>query len=279
MRFLIFACKNFLHRPCLYQKFHFLIVLSTIFFSQQLYAQQEDRSSREALVATFNKKFFQSNRTKQYLAFGGYYGSDYNSKNYNLNSRYLIQNPKLYGEINFQHRVNYVDSGSGKNRQFKVKKMEEYDLSSFAKFKILRTDFYSNFYHRSIYDKFSNYFYDQRSAIGLGRSFMRDKIEADFSLTYRDVKNYSYEVDYLGSLRILHKFNNKLSINLRSYIFYGKNLLDEEYRSSLVYRINNEVSLELRHNYEKRRFTDFAKKTAVNQISRVVSFGLVFDLF
>ena len=107
----------------------FLIIKISIFlffwqiiFTQKTLAQQEARSLREAVISSQSKKFFQSNRTRQYLSLGGSYGSDYNSKSYQINSRYFMQNENFTNEINAQHQVDYVDTGSGKNKKYKVKK-------------------------------------------------------------------------------------------------------------------------------------------------------------
>ena len=264
----------------------FLIIKISIFlffwqiiFTQKTLAQQEARSSREAVISSQSKKFFQSNRTRQYLSLGGSYGSDYNSKSYQINSRYFMQNENFTNEINAQHQVDYVDTGSGKNKKYKVKKSELYDLMLSSKARILKSNNYAVIYHRSIYDKFSTFFYDQRTAMGVGHMFLNQKLEIDFSLAYRDVKMKNYEINYLSSLRIIHKFNNKLSLMQRSYIFFDNNLLDQEHKTSLIYRLNNQISFEVRHNFEKRRYVDVAKKTAVNQISRGVIVGLIFDLY
>ncbi len=265
---------------------NFILLIKIIFcglvillFSDEALAQQELRSNREAVISAQSKKFFQSNRTRQYLSFGGSYGSDYNSASYQINSRYFMQNENFTNEINAQHQVDYADTGSGKNKKYKVKKSELYDLALSSKAKILKSDNYGVFYHRSIYDKFSTFFYDQRTALGLGRMFLNQKFELDFSLAYRDVKMQTYEINYLSSLRLIHKFNNKFSLMQRSYIFFGNDLLDHEHRTSLVYRLNNQLSFEVRHSFEKRRYIDFAKKNAVNQISRGITFGLVLDLY
>jgi hypothetical protein len=250
-----------------------------IIFVQKALAQQESKSARESVISAQSKKFFQSNRTRQYLSLGGSYGSDYNSKSYQINSRYFLQNENFTHEINFQHQVDYADIGSGKKKKYKVKKSELYDLMLSSKARILASNNYATFYHRSIYDKFSTFLYDQRSAMGLGRMFLNQKVEVDFSLAYRDVKMQTYEINYLSSIRINYKFNNKLSLIQRSYIFFDNNLLDQEHKTSLIYRLNNQLSFEVRHNFEKRRYNDVVKKNAVNQISRGIIVGLVFDLY
>ena len=256
-----------------------ILIILLIFLAQKTMAQQELRSAREAVISSQSKKFFQSNRTRQYLSIGGSYGSDYNSKSYQINSRYFLQNENFTHEINAQHQVDYVDIGSGKNKKYKVKKSELYDLMLASKARIFSSNNYGFIYHRSIYDKFSIFLYDQRSALGLGRMFLNQKLEMDFSMAYRDVKMQTYEINYLSSIRINHKFNNKLSLIQRRYIFFEDRLLDQEHKTSLIYRLNNQLSFELRHNFEKRRYIDVAKRVAVNQVSRGVIIGLIFDLY
>lgn len=257
----------------------FLVFFLSNYFSTKALAQQESKSPREAVLSSFNKRFYQSNRVRQYLAFAGSYNSDYNSKSYQFNSRYFFQNPNYTHEISVFHEVDYADTGSGKTKKYDVKKVESYDLTASSKARLGESLNYGVFYHRSLYDKFSSFLYDHRTAVGIGRAFNNEKIEFDFSLAYRDIKSDTFEIDYLSSLRLTHKFNNKISVMQRSYIFFGKNLYDEEYRTSLLYRLNNKVSLELRHNIEKRRYSDYPKRVNVNQISRGITFGMVFDLF
>lgn len=282
--FLIINKKYFRTNCLIYRQklfvFNFLVIIIMINFNaHRAIAQQESKSPREAVISSFNKRFYQSNRVRQYLAFAGSYNSDYNSKSYQLNSRYLFQNPNFTSELSLQHQVDYADTGSLKTKKYNVKKTELYDLTISSKARLGSSVNYGVFYHRSIYDKFSTFLYDNRTAIGLGRMFNNEKIEFDFSMAYRDIKADTYEVDYLASIRLTHKFNNKISMIQRSYIFFGKSLYDEEYRTSMIYRLNNKVSLELRHNFEKRRYSDYPKRVNVNQISRGVTFGMVFDLF
>lgn len=276
----VFFINNFLIKKIfLIIKILIILFFWKIIFVQKAIAQQESRSARESIISAQSKKFFQSNRTRQYLSLGGSYGSDYNSKSYQINSRYFLQNENFTHEINFQHQVDYADIGSGKKKKYKVKKSELYDLMLSSKARILASNNYAAFYHRSIFDKFSTFLYDQRSAMGLGRMFLNQKVEVDFSLAYRDVKMQTYEINYLSSIRINYKFNNKLSLIQRSYIFFDNNLLDQEHKTSLIYRLNNQLSFEVRHNFEKRRYNDVVKKNAVNQISRGIIVGLVFDLY
>jgi len=277
--FLTLINRNLNFQIRLFVKIILLLVIFQVIFISKIYAQQEARSDREALISSQGKKFFQSNRSRQYLSFGGSYGSDYNSKSYQIYSRYVLQNENFTHELNALHQVDYADTGSGKTKKYQVKKSELYDLMLSSKARIFRSNNYGVFYHRSIYDKFSNFFYDQRTALGLGRMFLNQKLELDFSLAYRDVKVRSYEVNYLSSLRLNHKFNNKFSLMQRSYIFFGNDLLDQEHRTSLVYRLNNQASIEIRHSFEKRRYVDLAKKNSVNQIARGISFGVIFDLY
>ena len=276
----VFFINNFLIKKIfLIIKILIILFFWKIIFVQKALAQQESRSARESIISAQSKKFFQSNRTRQYLSLGGSYGSDYNSKSYQINSRYFLQNENFTHEINFQHQVDYADIGSGKKKKYKVKKSELYDLMLSSKARILASNNYAAFYHRSILDKFSTFLYDQRSAMGVGRMFLNQKVEVDFSLAYRDVKMQTYEINYLSSIRINYKFNNKLSLIQRSYIFFDNNLLDQEHKTSLIYRLNNQLSFEVRHNFEKRRYNDVVKKNAVNQISRGIIVGLVFDLY
>lgn len=238
----------------------------------------ETESQREAIVAPRTKKFYKSNSAKQYLSFGGSYSSDYNSKNYELVSRYLYQSNKFIHEINFEHESNYADSGSGKNKQYDTKKSELYDLTISSKARILESENYGVFYHRDLYDDLSKYYYDTRTAVGLGRMFLKEKLEFDVSLGYRDVKSYGHEIDIVTSLRANFKITQNITFTERAYCFFDHESIDNGFKTSLVYRLNDKMSFEVRHNFETRRYEDDANKQQTNLTNRSVTIGLIFDL-
>lgn len=237
----------------------------------------ESRSDREAVVAPRTKKFYKSNSAKKYFSIGGSYISDYNSKEYQLTSRYLYQSHDFIHEINFQHESNYADTGSGKTKKYNVKKSELYDLMLSSKARLFNSQNYGVFFHRTMYDDLSKYYYDTRTAAGLGRMLFKEKIELDVSLGYHDIKNYGYEVDVITSIRTNFKLTDHITLIQRGYWFFDHESIDNQLKTSFVYRLSDKMSFELRHNFEKRRYED-DNRTVTNQVSRSVTVGLIFDL-
>jgi hypothetical protein len=259
------------------------IVFTTLFFFSVAFQLSEalavdSESNREAVVAPRSKRFYKSNSSKQYLSLGGNYSSDYNSKNYQLNSRYLYQSSNFIHELNFKNEHEYADSGSGSSKRYDVKKSELYDLSIASKARISDSNNYGVVFHRTIYDRLSNYYYDLHTAVGLGRMFFKEKLEFDISIGYHDIKTYGYEVDVIPSIRTNFKITNRLTLIQRGYWFLDHESFDNELKTSLVYRLNDKLSFEFRHAFEQRRYEQDNKKTVTNQISRSMTIGLVFDL-
>jgi len=258
-------------------KSFFLLPLFFISFFDQAYAV-ESEAQREAIIAPRAKRFYKSSRARQYLSFGGSYSSDYNSKDYQLNSRYLYQSERFVNEINFEHQSSYADSGSGAAKKYDVKKVELYDLMLSTKARLGSSMNYGVGYHRTIYDKLSTYEYDTRSAIGIGRMFFREKLEADFSVGHRDVKNYGAKFDFIISWRANFKITENITFIQRAFWFLDNESLDNQFKTSLVYRMSDRLSLELRHNFEHRRYEDDNKRVNNNFVNRSVTFGVIFDL-
>jgi len=238
----------------------------------------ESRSQREAVIAPRAKKFFKGNRAKQYISLTGNYSSNNSSRTYQASCRYLYQNWRFINELNFDHEVKYADRGSGKKKLYDVKYSELYDSTFSSKIRLFSTKFYAIFYHRLIYDDMSSFYYDHRTAGGVGYIFFNDKLEVDFSTASRVVKDITPKTDYILSWRLNHKFFDNFTINQRSYFFIDKNSLDVEFKTSLIYRLNQKLSFEIRHNFEKRRYRDLPSKPLINNVSRSVNVGLIFDL-
>ena len=93
-----------------------------VFFNAKNSLAIETRSNREAIIAPRTKKFYKGSRAKQYLSLTGNYSSDNNSRNYQATSRYLYQSNNFIHELNFDHEVKYADVGSGKKKQFDIKR-------------------------------------------------------------------------------------------------------------------------------------------------------------
>lgn len=256
--------------------FTILLCFFVVFQPLDLFAVDSE-TTREAVVSPRSKRFYKSSSVKQYLSFGGTYSSDYNSKDYELNSRYLYQSNNFIHEINFQNESVYADSGSGKNKKSYVKKSELYDFTLATKARIKSSQNYAIFFHRTIYDDLSKYYYDNMTAAGLGRMFFKEKLELDLSIGYRDIKNYGYKVSFIPSIRTNFKITNNLTLTQRGYIFIDHESMDNGLKTSLVYRLSDKMSFEVRNNFEQRRYENSDEETE-NFVNRSVTIGLIFDL-
>lgn len=260
---------------------HHVVILLSI-FSVVLFPNRapaiDSESNREAIVAPRAKKFYKSSSAKQYLSFGGNYVSDYNSRYYQLTSRYLYQSQRFVNEANFKKENDYADGGSGKNKRYDIKTSELYDFSFSSKARFTDSQNYGVFFHRTIYDKLSKFYYDLHTAAGVGRIFFKDKIELDISLGYQDVKAYGNQIDVIPSIRANFKLGRNITFIQRGYWFFDHESVDNELKSSLVYRLSDRMSFELRHTFEKRRYEADDDGEVTNQIGRSLTFGMIFDL-
>ncbi len=238
----------------------------------------ESRSNREDVVSPRAKRFYKTNSARQYLSFSGSYSSDYNSKTYQLTSRYLYQSQNFIHEINFKNENDYADSGSGSKKRYKIKNSELYDLSIASKARIGDSKNYGVFFHRTIYDDFSKYYYDLHTAVGLGRMLLKERVELDLSLGYHDIKTYGNEVDVIASIRTNFKIGKNITLIQRGYWFFDHESIDNELKTSLVYRLSDKMSFELRHNFEKRRYEEDNLYKVNNQVTQSMTVGLIFDL-
>ena len=254
------------------------LIFLCIFFNANNSLAIESRSTREAIVSPRTKKFYKGSRAKQYLSLTGNYSSDNNSRNYQATSRYLYQSANFIHEFNFDHEVKYADVGSGKKKQFDIKTSELYDTTFASKARILASNFYGVLYHRTIYDDMSSFYYDNRTATGFGYIFFKDKLEVDLSTSNHVMKNLGSEIDYILSTRLNYKFWENFTLNQRSYFFIDRYSLDNEFKTSLIYRLNQKLSFEIRHNFENRRYRDAPHKPLINNVSRSINVGFVFDL-
>lgn len=253
-----------------------LFILFVIFSPFQSFAAGTE-SHREAIVTARSKNFYKANKTRKYLTLGGKYSSDYNSKEREFNARYLYQNYKLINELDFENESQYADKGSGTNRK-SVKKSEFYDLSLSSKIRIKDSKNYGILFHRTMYDDLSKYYYDLHSAAGLGRMFFNEGFHLDLSVGYHDVKNYGHSVNFIPSFRTKFKITKNLRFSQRGYWFLDHESMDNGIRSRLSYRINEKVSLELRHNFEQRRYENDGDNASENLVNRSITIGLTFRL-
>jgi hypothetical protein len=238
----------------------------------------DSETDREKLYSFRNKRFFPTPLPKQTVSFGGSYISDYNSKQYEMVSRYNYQSSTAINELYFKHEAIYADSGSGANAKSYVKKSELYDFSFSSKVLIADSKNYSVFFHRTIYDDLSKYYYDIHTAGGLGRIFFNGRLELDVSLGYQDVKAYGHKLDVIPSIRTNFKLSKNLTLVQRGYLFVDSESMDSELKTSLTYRVNERLSFELRHSFEQRRYEEDDENKTTNLVNRSVTVSLVFDL-
>ena len=236
-------------------------------------------SEREAIVSARSKKFYNKNSQKrEYISFGGSYSTDYNSKDFDVVSRYLYQSSRLINEINFENNNDYRDRGSGENRRYSVKTSELYDatLSSKIRFEENGKN-YAVLYHRTLYDEMSPYYYDITNAVGLGRVFLDNKVELDISVGFQDTKNFGNRVNIIPSIRTNFRLSKNLRFSQRGYLFIDRKSMDNGLKSRLIYRLSGKLSFEIWHNFEQRRYEDDNNQVQ-NLVNRNITVGLIFDL-
>jgi len=258
-------------------KFAIFTLLIFVVFTKSSFAI-ESRSQREAVVSSRSKRFFKANRAKQYLSLTGNYSDTNTSRSYQINSRYLYQTSRFINELNFDYELKFADVGSGKKKRYDIKTVNNYDFGLTSKAKLFATNFYSVFYHRTIFDKLSAFYSDNRTAVGIGYILFKEQLEIDFSASNHVIKTSGHKIDYIISHRLNYKISNNFYLNQRGFLYFDNNSLDGEIRSSFIYRINNKFYLELSHNFEQRRYREIPNKPVIDNISRSLSFGIVFDL-
>jgi hypothetical protein len=161
----------------------------------------DSESDRERIFAAKSRKFYRSSRAAQSLLLSGNKDSDYNSKSYQIDARYYYQSDRQMHEVNFFQKTSYSNYGTTSGKNYLVKKSELYEGVISNKLILLDTKNYAAFYNRFDYDSLSTYYYDMRTAAGLGRIFFGDKIELDASIGYMDIKNSGSKSFLLPSFR------------------------------------------------------------------------------
>jgi hypothetical protein len=227
------------------------------------------------LVIIFSKSVFadarkgnfrNSNKTSQYLSLGGNYYSDQNSKEYKISAAYQYTGNRFINEVDFLGKTRYNSNSSHpleKNREL-------YDGEISSKILISNSSNYFNYYNRSKYDEFSDFYYDITNAIGWGRMFLDGVLEVDINLGYDEIKKFESQIVLNPNLKASFWLTNKIKLTSKAFIFQVQNNYSEELKTRLSYKLTNDFSLELYHNYDKKRF--FSKtakseetKTQVNR--------------
>jgi hypothetical protein len=256
----------------------FLLCFFSIYsFSKNCFALVlETASDRKVIATEKSRKFERSNRINQYISLSGYYDSDYNSYDYNLSARYKYQSNSRIIYTRFDHSSKYKIQVKI-SRDEPTKYSEFYELTISHKERIMEQNNYIAFYNNTQYDDMSKYYYDVRSAIGLGRFFFDQNLEFDLSIGYRDVKNYDQKnVNVIPSFRVNIDLTDKLKFVQRGFLFIDYKSMDNELSSKLIYDLNSKTSLQLSHEFDQRRYEDDSKESIVNQVSRKTTIGLIY---
>lgn len=196
-------------------------------------------------------KFRSSETPSQYIAIGGNYSSDYNSKKYKISAGYNYKSDQFINEIDFMNQVDYVENSSQK---VLVKNEELYDGEISSKVLIGRSNNYFNYYNRSKYDAFSDYYYDITNSIGWGRIMFDGLLEADINIGYNEIKNFDSQIVLNPNLKFSFDITDRIKFTTKAYIFQVQNSYYEELKSRISYRLTNHLFFELYHNYDKKRF-------------------------
>lgn len=241
-------------------------------------AEIESETQRETYISSRARRLYKGDFTRSYVSLGGIYLSDNNSKSYQLNSRYFKQSSRKIIEFTFNHQTEYSEKFTKDKKLISSKSKELYDGSAFTKSAIKESKNYLAAYHRSIYNPLSDYKYDYRYALAIGRELLGGNLELDFGPSYHGAENYGRSVDFATSWRIRSKITDQLSLLNRGYLFIDHESIDSEIRTSFIYRLKNDFSVEVRHNFERRRYEKSNKNTKENLLNRSVTFGVIVEI-
>ena len=213
--------------------------------------------------------FRNSQKSSQYLAIGGNYSSDQNSEEYKISGSYQYTGSRFINELDFLRDTRYSSTTKhplGKNREL-------YDGEISSKILIGNSNNYFNYYNRSKYDEFSDYYYDLTNAVGWGRMFFDGIVEADVNIGYDEIKNFDSQVVLNPNLKATFWLTDKIKFTSKAFIFQVQDSYSEELKTRLSYKMTDDLSLELYHNYDKKRF--FRKTTNIEETKTEVSRDLV----
>ncbi len=204
----------------------------------------------EAFADARKGSFRNSNKQSQYIALGGNYSSDHNSKEYKASGSYQYSGSRFINELDFLQQTRYTSTSTHsleKNREL-------YDGEISSKILISKSNNYFNYYNRSKYDEFSDYYYDITNAIGWGRMFFGGILEADINIGYDEIKNFDSQIVLNPNLKASFWLTDKIKFTTKAFIFGVQDSYSEELKTRLSYKMTNDLSLEFYHNYDKKRF-------------------------
>jgi len=225
--------------------------------------------SSEAFADARKNNFKNHQKPSQYLALGGNYLSDQNSQEYKISGLYQYVGGRFINELDLLYNTRY----SGANGQSLEQNRKLYDAEISSKILIGNSNNYFNYYNRSKYDEFSSYYYDLTNTVGWGRMFFGGALEADINIGYDEIKNFDSQIILNPNLKSSLWLTDRIKLVTRAFILQAQNSYSENLRTNLSYKITNDLSLELYHNYDRKRF--FYKTTKIETIKNEVSRSLV----
>jgi hypothetical protein len=217
--------------------------------------------SNSALADARKGSFRNSNKNSQYFALGGNYSSDQNSKEYKISGSYQYVGSGFINEIDILQQTRYSSTSS--HPLIKNRKLYDGEISS--KILIGDSNNYFNYYNRSKYDEFSDYYCDITNAVGWGRMFFGGILEADINIGYDEIKNFDSQIVLNPNLKASFWLTDKIKFTTKAFIFQVQNSYSEELKTRLSYKLTNDLSLELYHNYDKKRFFNKTSKVEENK--------------
>lgn len=249
---------------------HFFLVQNNFCFAL------DSESDREKIFSSFSRKLYQTKTSRTSILVSGNYDSDYNSKEIRSDIRAYYKSSTQSHEINFINEVNYSNLGTTIGKTYRVKRSELYDTIIASKFKLFETKNYIVAFGRLNYNDMSNYYYDHRQALGVGKSFYKDNLEFDLSIGQMDIKNTGYKIFIMPTYRINVDLSKKVTFTQRGYIFFDHESMDNDLRTTLKYKLSKKTSMALNHTFEQRQYDNNAKNQAdrINRTRRYISIGL-----
>ncbi len=225
--------------------------------------------SSPAFADARKSTFRNSQKSSQYSAIGGNYSSDQNSEEYKISGSYQYTGSRFINELDLLHYTRYSSTTTHpleKNREL-------YDGEISSKILIGNSNNYFNYYNRSKYDEFSDYYYDLTNAVGWGRMFFDGIVEADVNIGYDEIKNFDSQVVLNPNLKATFWLTDKIKFTSKAFIFKVQDSYSEELKTRLSYKMTDDLSLELYHNYDKKRF--FHKTAKIEETKTEVRRDLV----
>lgn len=199
---------------------------------------------------------------RQFIAFGGNYQSDQNSREYEISAKYEYKSDRFMNEFNFLRNVTKAETKTIPMRKTK----DLYDSELSGKVLISSSDYYFSYYNRSKYDDFSIYGHDVVTTAGFGKLFLNQKVELGLNLGWNDVKYYDSDIVINPTLQLNLDLTDRIRLVTRGFIykrgvnFDGIKNYSEQLRSSLSFKLDKNLYFEMVHYYDKNRYVNKTSK-------------------